>query len=249
MVKVGSAKGDEYGNATGGKAGDQTGGEVGTQNWYVHSKGWKGLRAKDDAVAEKIATAMERACANDKIGYDQNQRLTLYNAAKAVGFDPAKVTTACETDCSALVRVCLAYAGINVRDFYTGDEFEVINATGKFNVIPESQLNSSMYAKRGDILITRSVGHTVICLGTGSRVKKTTTTKKLSREPIRSGTATTDLNVREWAGKKYKPVSFSPIPTGCIVFICDELNADDGTPWYYIQFNGRYGFCSAKYIR
>ena len=41
---------------------------------------------------------MEAACANDRIGYDQYQRLTFYNEAKAVGFDYAKVEKKCETD-------------------------------------------------------------------------------------------------------------------------------------------------------
>ena len=49
-------------------------------------------------MAEKIANCMEAACANDRIGYDQYQRLTFYNEAKAVGFDYAKVEKKCETD-------------------------------------------------------------------------------------------------------------------------------------------------------
>lgn len=108
-VIIGSARIDEHGNATGGQAGDQTGKEVSTQNWYKHSKGWRVLRCRDPVRAEKIASAMRAACDNPFIGYDQNQRLTLYEAAEKVGFDPGKVKTPCETDCSALVRVCLSY--------------------------------------------------------------------------------------------------------------------------------------------
>ena len=51
-VKVGSARIDENGKAHGGKAGDQTGKEVSTQNWYLHSKGWRVFRAKNPSVAE-----------------------------------------------------------------------------------------------------------------------------------------------------------------------------------------------------
>lgn len=68
-VKIGSARIDERGKAHGGKAGDNNGKEVSTQNWYLHSKGWRVLRAKAPSVAEKIAYCMEAACANDKIGY------------------------------------------------------------------------------------------------------------------------------------------------------------------------------------
>ena len=51
---------------------------------------------------------------NPNIGYDQADRLTLYKVASEVGFDPARVKTKCETDCSALVRVCEAYAGVKL---------------------------------------------------------------------------------------------------------------------------------------
>ena len=104
-VKIGSARIDENGKAHGGKAGDQTGREVSTQSWYLHAKGWRVFRAKDPDVAEKIAQCMQWACDNNKIGYNQYKRDTLYNAAKPLGFNCKKVTTACETDCSALVRV------------------------------------------------------------------------------------------------------------------------------------------------
>ena len=97
-VIIGSARIDENGNAHGGKAGDQTGKEVSTQQWYKHSKGWILLRPKDSAQAEKIASCMQAACKNNNIGYDQYQRLTLYNVAKEVDFDCAKGTKKVETD-------------------------------------------------------------------------------------------------------------------------------------------------------
>lgn len=170
-VRVGSARIDERGKATGGKAGDQTKGEVSTQAWYKHSKGWVVLRAKDDTVRSKIAEAMEAACANNHIGYDQSQRNTLYTAAQGKGFDPSKVTTDVETDCSALVRVCLAYAGIQVADFSTATEKSVIEKTGKFEVITAAgTCNSSTNLKRGDILVTKTKGHTVVVLDNGANV-------------------------------------------------------------------------------
>ena len=97
-VKVGSARIDEHGKARGGQAGDQTGKEVSTQNWYLHSKGWRVYRAKNPSVAEKIARCMEMACKNSKIGYDQDSRNTLYKEAEPFGFDVSKVTKPCETD-------------------------------------------------------------------------------------------------------------------------------------------------------
>ena len=132
-VKIGSARIDENGRAYNGKAGDQTGKEVSTQNWYLSSKGWRVYRAKNPAVAEKIAQCMERACANAHIGYDQYQRNSLYKVSEPLGFDTAKVTTDCETDCSALVRVCCAYAGITglPAEFRTVNEPSYLAKTGE----------------------------------------------------------------------------------------------------------------------
>ena len=75
------------------------------------------LRAKDAAARERIALAMERACANNNIGYSQPTRNTLYSDVKPYGFDPAKTTKKVNTDCSALVRVCVNFAGIAAGDF------------------------------------------------------------------------------------------------------------------------------------
>ena len=65
MVRVGSARSNENGGINGGKPGDQKGGrEVSTQDWYLHSKGWVVIRAKDRQVRELIAHNMESICAN-----------------------------------------------------------------------------------------------------------------------------------------------------------------------------------------
>ena len=175
-VKVGSARIDENGKARGGKAGDQTGKEVSTQNWYLHSKGWRVYRAKNPSVAEKIALCMERACKNSNIGYDQDQRNTLYKVAEPLGFDTAKVTTPCETDCSALVRVCCAYAGITglPSGFRTGNMPSNLAKTGAFTELTGSKYQSqSTYLGRGDILVTKTSGHTVVVLSNGSKYEGT----------------------------------------------------------------------------
>lgn len=167
-VLIGSARIDENGKAHGGKAGDQTGREVSTQNWYKHEKGWRVLRAKDAGAAAKIAAAMRAACSNSKIGYDQYQRNTLYDAAKPVGFDPVKVSKTVETDCSALVRVCCAYAGIMLGDFTTGNQASVMLASGKFEELTGSKYTAkSDYLRAGDVLVTKSKGHTVVVLTGG----------------------------------------------------------------------------------
>lgn len=175
-VKIGSARIDENGKAHGGKAGDQTGKEVSTQNWYLNSKGWRVYRAKNPAVAEKIAQCMERACANSAIGYDQYQRNTLYKEAEKFGFDTAKVTTPVETDCSALVRVCCAFAGIVglPEGFRTGNMPTNLTKTGAFTELTGSKYQEqSTYLGRGDILVTKTSGHTVVVLSNGSKYEGT----------------------------------------------------------------------------
>ena len=171
-VYVGSAKIDENGKAYNGKAGDQTKKEVATQKYYVHSKGWRVFRAKDPYVAIAIAKCMKMACENEKVGYDQWQRHTLYNNAKKYDFDVSKVTTSCETDCSALVRVCCAYAGIKglPESFRTGNMPSNLLKTGAFvELTGDKYTKKATFLGAGDILVTRTSGHTVVVMNNGDK--------------------------------------------------------------------------------
>ena len=169
-VIIGSARINEKGGINGGAAGDQTGGEVSTQAWYLHSKGWIVIRAKDPAVREKIARNMQAICDNDNIGYCQDHRSTLTAAAKPYGYDASKVTTKVETDCSEGVRNCVLYAGINVGSFSTYSEVSMLKNTGAFDILEDDKhCKSSDYLLRGDILVTGSKGHTVVVLTNGAK--------------------------------------------------------------------------------
>lgn len=180
VVKIGHASIDENGKITGGVAGDQTGKEICTRDWY--NKPWISvIRPNDSTVAEKIAKAMEQACANDKIGYDQKQRTTLYTFAKSAEWDLSKITTACECDCSSLVAVCVNAAGIAVsKDIYTGNEQSALKATGKFTILTDSKyISKSENLRRGDILLAS--GHTAVVLSNGFKAGE-------SSETVTSGT-------------------------------------------------------------
>lgn len=171
-TKIGSARIDERGKISGGKAGDQTGNEVSTQNWYKHSKGWRVFRPVDVRQAEKIAFCMELACKSKYIGYDQNQRNTLYSALKDDGFDISKLGKNVETDCSALVRFCCAYAGIKMSDFNTASEASALLNSKAFKELTDSKYtNKSDYLRRGDVLVTKTKGHTVVVLSNGSKAE------------------------------------------------------------------------------
>lgn len=172
-VIIGSARQDENGKAYGGQAGNQSGREISSQNWYLHSKGWRVLRAKDSGVGQRLAIAMRAACDNKNIGYNQWRRNTLYDAAAVWGFDISRVNTPVETDCSALVRTCIAYAaGITTlpSSLRTGNMCSLILATGAFEELSGKEYTTKPdYLKAGDILCTKTSGHTVIVLTDGAK--------------------------------------------------------------------------------
>ena len=177
-VRVGSARGDENGKAYGGQAGDQKGGrEVSAQEYYVHAKGWRVFRAKDQTKAAVIGEQMRAACENDLIGYDQWERYDLFKEAEKVGFDLAKVSVPTECDCSELARVCCAAAGImDLPDtgFRTDNMPKYLLATGEFIELKGSKYTEkSDFLGKGDILVTRTKGHTVVVLNDGKRYEGT----------------------------------------------------------------------------
>ena len=105
-----AARIDEHGNISGGSAGDQTGREVMKQKRTASGKWSKVyIPPRNGDIIAKLAV---QAAANDNIGYDQKNRLTLYKLASANGFNLAKVGK-CECDCSSLVAVCCIGAGFN----------------------------------------------------------------------------------------------------------------------------------------
>lgn len=203
-VYVGSARSDENGKAYGGKAGDQKGGkEVSTQVWYKHSKGWRVFRAKDPAKAAIIGKQMQAACDNNKIGYDQHERYDLFAESKKVGFDLAKVTVATECDCSELVRCCCAAAGIMdlpTSDFRTGNMPSNLLKTGEFVELKGSKYTGqSACLGAGDILVTKTSGHTVVVINNGSKYKGVIEEKEyaLGERILRNGDEGADVKLMQ----------------------------------------------------
>jgi peptidoglycan hydrolase-like protein with peptidoglycan-binding domain len=165
-ITIGSARIGERGKASGGKAGDQKQktspdykGEVSMQNFYVASKGWYILRAKNPDIAANIALAMTIACNNPNIGYNQARRLDIIKAGTH-----ATQPTSC--DCSSLVRQCVRESGIEVGNFTTANEAQVLVATGKFTMLTY-KTGTPLYL--GDILVTCKKGHTVVVTSGNTR--------------------------------------------------------------------------------
>lgn len=105
----------ENGKATGGKAGDQTGNEVKVGNYYDFGQMFV-LRFKDVSHGREAAAIAKKLANNPSIGYNQNERGTLYSLAKDCKWDCDKLIAALKSkkvncDCSSLAAtvVNLAY--------------------------------------------------------------------------------------------------------------------------------------------
>lgn len=177
--KIGHASGDSRGKLSGDTAGQHTSRkEVFTRSWY--NRPWNCvIEFKDPEMAEKAAVAMEHACNNMHIGYDQGQRNTLLYEARKYGYDPGKVKKDVETDCSALAALCCMYAGIPEKALYvdgnsayTGNLRSLLVKTGKVKVHTEKKyLTSGDYNARGAILLYEG-HHVAIQLEDGDQIKK-----------------------------------------------------------------------------
>ena len=248
-VKIGHAAKDERGAYKNGTAGDQTKVEVYTCNWY--SRPWNYvIRFKDSNKAEKVAECMEKACTNNLIGYDQNQRNTLLTKAKKVKYDPSKVTEACETDCSALVSLCCMYAGvpeskmvISGNSLTTSTIRKKLLATGLVEVFSTKDYTaSSTKLKRGDILLYEG-HHVAVALSNGSAVKATTTTKQtISTNTATVTTRGSRLNQRSKANRNATIIQ--GIPNGSKVTYTTK-----GSSWTKVTYNGKTGYCSNDYLK
>jgi len=158
MVLFGSARINENGKATGGKPGDQTGRELSTQSYYMSRKGWIALRQKDPVVAVKLAEAMLEACNNNCIGYNQNKRSGVITQLKTFG-SLRRIGVNTDSDCSSLVRACVIQAtGKDPGNFTTANEKQKLMAAG-FREVP---IKKESDCRTGDILVTKTKGHTVI---------------------------------------------------------------------------------------
>lgn len=264
-VLIGSARIDENGNARGGAAGDQKQaavpdytGEVAQQEFYVHRLGWYVLRPKDPKVAVKIADKMIDACDNPNIGYDQGNRLGVIKH----GINSAVKTG---SDCSSLTRACVLEAtGRDPGDYTTSGETSALEATGLFE--KRKAYVSGMTLYTGDILVTKTKGHTVIVTygarrtvgssdaSTNSQqpagsVLKVQSAKSFSKAVAGSYKPSTTLNMRTGPGTK-NPIlkELSPKAT---VKCYGYYTMNGSTKWLLcVELStGVKGFCSSKYLK
>lgn len=165
---------NEYGGGWGGQAGDQTGNEYRVRTWY--SRPWNCvLRYPDLQKAIVIAQVSRDAANNNNIGYDMGQRMTFYNQLAAVGWNPASITTPCESDCSASTSACIIAAGHKTGDsrlmsispsLTTYVMRSSLRAAGFMLLTDSRYLSSDAYLLPGDILLNDGA-HVAVNLDSG----------------------------------------------------------------------------------
>ena len=233
MVKLSNCGHDENGRYAGGKAGDQTGTEYQIINWY--NRPWMCvLRFEDSKVASLIADMAEKAAKNDLIGYDQgtagntNDRYTFWQHLKASNYDPAQITVACETDCSASTAAIIKGAGYRLNlpklkavSIYltTYNMRKALKAAGATVLTDEKYLTSGDYLKAGDILLNDN-HHVAIAVTSGPKaesVKKVSeNTYQFTPETVKAGDKNTSvlllqeiLRARGFKGKNGKALKLT----------------------------------------
>lgn len=174
-VKIANSGSDENGRYRNGKSGDQTGREWYIRDWYKYSSGWNCiLRHPNANVRAMIAHLAVMSAENDKIGYDQSQRQTYWNELVKANYDPSKITTACESDCSAGVIAIVKATGHllnmtglqNIDATYTGNMRYSLRKVG-FDVLTASKYTTTDdYLIAGDILLN-DTHHTCIAVTNG----------------------------------------------------------------------------------
>ena len=104
----------ENGKATGGKRGDQTGREVKVGNYYDFGQD-KCIRFRNVLRGRKMSKVAKILANDNSAGYNQNDRVSLFNACKSHNWDFAKIKKAikdgnfpkCNTDCSQFYATCV----------------------------------------------------------------------------------------------------------------------------------------------
>lgn len=188
-IYIGHASQDENGKYQGGTVGDQTGKEVCKRTYYLHSKGWYLLRPKEVAHAIAIAEAMLRACNNPCIGYDQGNRLGIITYG-------TNTKTKTECDCSSLVRQCVKEAtGFDVGNFTTANEKTKLEASGLFETAVSVTSSTELF--NGDILVTKSKGHTVVIVEGNSRTTSSIMQEVYKLKTLKKGSTGNDVTIFE----------------------------------------------------
>lgn len=123
-------------------------------------------------------------------------------------------------------------------------QFRSFSAYGDGNGNPDPIKCASLLAKYkyiGSDSISPSLGH--LYFGECISSQSSSPNKSLNNSVKYNLKTKKECPVRTWAGKKYPECSFSPLPIGTTVQVCDEVKSSAGNDWYYVLYNDKYGFC------
>ena len=253
---------DENKQYHGGKAGDQTGHEAELKGWY--SRPWTVvLRWPDPVVGLLIAQLGIAMCLNDKIGYDQYQRKSYWTQLEKAGYDPSKITTACEEDCTAGVTANCKAAGYLMgikplknlpTSVYSGSMKSTFVKAGFLALTDKKYLNNPNYLLPGDILLYEG-HHAATNVSYGKSVRPSKTPKltpiaveKPVEKPASTGkkvVATGDVNVRSAPGVGNRVLGV--LKKGNELPYQGEKKTIDGRDWYLVDYQNENGWVSSKY--
>ena len=202
------------------------------RSWY--NRPWSCvLRYPDQKAALKIAQLAIDAALNDKVGYDQSQNRTHLKQLKAVGWEPSKITVACEADCSAGVCANVTAAGYllgipvlqNHTGIYTRNMRSALTKAG-FQLLTDSKyLTGGDYLLPGDILLNDG-HHTATNVTLGAKVKPSWNPGTAVTTPTQPDPAVTKYyRVRKsWADKSSQ--------IGAFTVFQNAKNCVDANPGY-----------------
>lgn len=193
-----------------------------------------------------------KAALNNKIGYDQYQRGTYWTQLKAVGYDPEKITVACESDCSAGVAANVKAAGyiLNIpalQNVSSGmssrTTVDQLKKAGFTVITDRKYLTSSKYLLPGDILLY--VNHHVATNITKGSAAKAITTPGVTAGNIITytgqgiGTAIANQTMNVRVGSSTNDEILGSIAKGKTVEVLEVLS----NGWYKIVWeNATTGF-------
>lgn len=237
---IANAGSDERKRISGGSAGDQTGDEYRVRSWY--NRPWSCVyRPKSQAVGDMIADIARKAANNDKIGYDQMQRITYYNRLRDANWHPENITSRCETDCSASSAAAVIAAGhrlgisalTNVSSSaYSGNIGSELMGTGQFTKLTASKYTgSSAYLLPGDILVYTG-HHVAVNLDAGGSASYTPSSSSGGLDSVSTTTkAPTGLSI----SRNNNTFTFS-------WKIADENYTDGQQFCYKFYYRGAFGY-------
>lgn len=239
----------------GGKAGDQTGHEWELKPWY--NRPWSVvLRYPDQNVALTIAKLSIDAALNDKIGYDQYQRETYWQALQRANYDPSKITVACEEDCTAGVSANVKAAGYlwgvkalqgvpicssrNMRERFEIAGFQALTAS--------KHLTSPNELLPGDVLLYEN-HHAAANVTVGKNARalwmptQTEQAEMLeSTEPRRYVTITGNVFVRKGPGTEYETMGV--VKPGNVLPYFGFISPEG---WLLVEYQRATGWVSGRY--